>query len=182
MELGTHNSMTYLKPKKWYLYPFQFIARCQSLSIEEQYNKGIRLFDIRISYDKNHNPEFRHGLIAYKRDVWNTLHWLNKQGEAIKIRIILEEGKPNAINEISFVKDIRNFQIAFNNLIFFEGRRKFDWKQLIELPSLSVIQLISSMQDSKMWPKLYAKTYNKENYKKYFTSDNIILLDFIEIQ
>ena len=29
MKKGSHNTMTYLKPSKWYLYPFIFIAKCQ---------------------------------------------------------------------------------------------------------------------------------------------------------
>ena len=38
-KIGSHNSMTYLPPKKWYMYPFKFVAKCQSSTIEEQYEK-----------------------------------------------------------------------------------------------------------------------------------------------
>ena len=188
MEIGTHNSMTYLKPKKWYLYPFQFMARCQSLPIDEQYRKGIRLFDIRITYDKNNNPEFRHGLMAYKGDVYKTLDWLNSQSEPIKVRILLEEHKESTIKEALFIKDINRFKNEFKNLTFYEGRRKFDWKKLIDLPDLEVVQLVSSMQGTKiddLWPWLYAKIHNKKNLKLYsedykYIIDHVpILLDFI---
>lgn len=191
MELGTHNSMTYLKPKKWYLYPFRFIARCQSLSIEEQYNKGIRLFDIRISYDKDKTPEFRHGCIAYKGNVYETLKWLNSQNTPIKIRILLEENTESFLKEVLFIKDINTFVNSFPNLTFYEGRRKFDWKKLVDLPDLEVVQLVSSMQGTildDLWPWIYAKLYNKKNIKLYsedykYIIDHVpILLDFIEIQ
>ena len=183
MNLGTHNSMTYLNPKKWYLYPFQFIARCQSLTIKEQFEKGVRLFDIRISYTKDKELEFRHGALAYKGDVLSILDWLNSQNTPIKIRILLESFKEDPITESLFVKDIYKFQTLFPNLSFFEGRRKYDWKQLIPLPTLEVAQLVSSMQGNKiddLWPWLYAKLHNKKNLKKQYNTD--ILIDFIEIQ
>lgn len=185
MELGTHNSMTYLKPKKWYLYPFQFIARCQNLTIQEQYNKGIRTFDIRISYDKNNIAEFRHGLISYKGNVYSILEWLNSQRDPIKVRILLEELKESSLKETLFIKDLHEWITLFPNISFYEGRRKFDWKQLITLPSLETVQLISSMQGNKiddLWPWLYAKLHNKKNVKQYFDCDKLVLLDFIEIQ
>ncbi len=183
MKLGTHNSMTYLKPKKWYLYPFQFIARCQNKSIEEQYtNHNIRLFDIRITYDKNGIPEFRHGYIAYKGNVYNVLEYLNNQKEPVKVRILLEEGKSNCINEILFIKDINRFKTLYPNISFFEGRRKYDWKKIVDLPDLEVTQLVSSMQGNKLddlWPWLYAYRMNKKNLELYKNIDKNVLIDFI---
>ena len=35
MKLGTHNSMSYLPLKKWYMYPFRFMAKCQKLSVDK---------------------------------------------------------------------------------------------------------------------------------------------------
>lgn len=191
MEIGTHNSMTYLKPKKWYMYPFRFIAKCQSLAIDEQYRRGIRLFDIRISYDKNNNPEFRHGSMAFKGEVYRILDWLNCQKDPIRVRLILEEKKESTVKETLFIKDIIHFKEVYKNITFYEGRRKFDWKKLVDLPDLEVIQLISSMQGNKiddLWPWLYAKIMNRKHLKKYkeeykYVIDHIpILLDFIDIQ
>lgn len=191
MEIGTHNSMTYLKPKKWYLYPFRFIARCQSLPIDCQYRQGVRLFDIRISYDKDNNLEFRHGSMAFKGDVYKILDWINCQKESSKIRIILEESKSSITKETLFIRDITYFREHFKNLTFYEGRRKFDWKKIADLPDLEVVQLVSSMQGNKIddiWPWLYAKINNKKNLKfysenyKYIVDHTPILLDFIEIQ
>lgn len=159
------------------MYPFRFIAKCQSLSIEEQFKRGIRLFDIRISYDNN-SPEFRHGLIAYKEDVYKILDWLNKQGEPIKIRIILEESKSNLTTETLFIKDCNRFPELYSNLTFYEGRRKCDWKQLVNYSTLKVEQPVSSMQENKLWsiwPWLYAKTHN--NLEKYKNS-TYVLVDF----
>lgn len=181
--MGTHNSMTYLKPKKWYMYPFRFIAKCQSLTIKEQFDRGVRLFDIRISYNKNNKREFKHGLISYKGDVYKTLEWLNSQNTPIQIRIILEDNKPFYIRDFLFAKDIHTFKEDFPNLSFYEGRRKCDWDKVVNLPELEVIQPVSSMCKNKLfsiWPWLYAKLFNKKNIKTY--SDKTLLIDFIEIR
>lgn len=178
MEVGTHNSMTYLKPKKWYMYPFQFIARCQSKTIQEQFEDyNIRLFDIRISYDKDGNPEFRHGCISYKGDVYGTLNWLNSRNVPVKIRLILEKTG----SEGFFMRDCLRFPELYPNLTFYEGRRKSDWMQLADFPTLPVVQLIASMQGGKLndlWPWLYAKRHNKRNLKENQDVERI-LIDFI---
>lgn len=180
MEIGTHNSMTYLKPKKWYLYPFQFIARCQSKTIEEQFNLGIRLFDIRISYDENQIQEFRHGSMAYKGNVYQTLKWLNSQDVPIKIRLILETKYFNPRQEYLFKEDYEWFKELFKNLTFYEGRTKHDWKQIIDLPTLELEQPVSSMQKNvfyKLCPWLYAKLFNKKHIET-LQSDKTYLFDF----
>lgn len=179
MEIGTHNSMTYLKPKKWYLYPFQFLAKCQNKTIKQQYNEGVRLFDIRISYTKNKEIEFRHGLMAYKGNVYKTLKYLNSQKDKVKVRILLE--KSNLESDNMFIYDLKHFQETFTNITFYEGRKKNDWEQLLPLPTLDICQLVSSMAGEglfKLWPWLYAKVFNKSNIKNY-SEKKPLLIDFL---
>lgn len=180
--IGSHNSMTYLPLSNWWIYPFNWIAKCQSKTIEQQFNLGIRLFDIRISYDKNDNVIFKHGTASYKGDVYNTLKYLNDQNTPIKIRFILETKSEDKHKENLFIKDFQEFTRLFPNLSFYEGRRKFDWKQLVDLPTLEVTQLISSMDGKgiyKICPWLYAIRFNKSNIKSYKGSAPL-LLDFID--
>lgn len=179
MEIGTHNSMTYLSPKKWYLYPFQFLAKCQNKTIEQQYSEGIRLFDIRISYTKNKEIEFRHGLMAYKGNVYKTLKYLNSQKDKVKVRILLE--KSSQENDEMFIYDLKHFRKVFANITFYEGRRKSNWEQLLPLPTLDICQLVSSMAGEglfKIWPWLYAKVFNKSNIKNY-SEEKPLLIDFL---
>lgn len=179
MEIGTHNSMTYLSPKKWYLYPFQFLAKCQNKTIEQQYSEGIRLFDIRISYTKNKEIEFRHGLMAYKGNVYKILKYLNSQKDKVKVRILLE--KSSQENDEMFIYDLKHFQKVFTNITFYEGRRKSNWEQLLPLPTLDICQLVSSMAGEglfKIWPWLYAKVFNKSNIKNY-SEEKPLLIDFL---
>jgi len=48
MILGSHNSWSYLPPKKWYMKPFRFTAQCQDWDIKTQYEHGVRCFDLRL--------------------------------------------------------------------------------------------------------------------------------------
>ena len=182
--IGTHNSMTYLKPTRWWMYPFRFIARCQKASIQDQYEKyGIRLFDLRIQF-KDLNPSFAHGIMSYKGDVYRVIEYLNSRTERVYVRLILENCKD---------WDTELFRILCHkleeenpNISFFGGYRKKDWKKLYDFkyPEPRLIQLISSMTGSKWdgWcPWLYAKLNNKKNIKT-LQSDKWYLLDFINIQ
>ena len=51
MNIGTHNSLTYLTPKKWWQKLIKFTAKCQEVDYEKQYELGARVFDIRLWYD-----------------------------------------------------------------------------------------------------------------------------------
>ena len=202
-KLGSHDSMTYLPLKNWLMYPVKFMAQCQCKTIEEQYEKyGIRYFDLRVSYDKNNNIEFRHGFIAYKGDVESVLEYLNSKGEEVWVRFILE-GSDFQFNlescfndkkaEVEKTRQILNFQLdcfkfeqKYQNLKFHCGRSKWDWKELFKFknPEPSLDQKISSMTWKKIddWcPILYALFMNKKNVKEG-TDKDVVLIDFLQIQ
>ena len=181
MKLGTHDSMTYLPPKRWYLYPFKFMAKCQSKDIETQYKLGARMFDLRVKFNDG-NPEFAHGLLTFKGDVFATLSYLNTKGAYI--RLLLEATKENEYQENHFIKFCQFCEQSYTNLTFFCGRRKFDWKQLYKFPAddIDIVQKVSSTIGSKiddLWPWLYARFTNKKNYKNR-DKDKWLLVDFIE--
>lgn len=183
MKLGTHNSMSYLPPKKWYLKPFKFMAKCQNLSILEQYNLGARMFDIRIAF-KNFIPEFRHGSMAFEGKVETILEALNSLGD-VYVRLILEINKnTKGIQEELFIMKCKEWEKEYPNIKFFCGRRKYDWKQLykFKLDDINIIQKVSSMTGTKLddlFPWLYARLFNKKNYNNWDAKE-WLLLDFIE--
>ena len=61
--IGTHNTMTYLPPRRWWFRPFTFLWRCQTKSLSEQVGTGAGYFDIRIRKTKNGGFRFAHGLV-----------------------------------------------------------------------------------------------------------------------
>lgn len=195
MKLGTHNSMSYLPPKKWYMYPFRFIAKCQSKDIKDQYKLGARMFDIRVSFNNDDEPILKHGIIEFKTKgytIYNILGYLNMistNKDRIYVRTILEDTKEVKRNEELFKEFCHGIEEVYTNLIFFDGNRKFDWKTIHKFTHKSpmIKQAISSMDDIKIndiWPWLYAKLHNKESLKKCKESSykGWLLLDFIEIQ
>lgn len=191
-KLGSHNSMTYLPPKKWYLYPFRFMARCQSKTIEEQYELGIRMFDIRIAFDKKGRPEFRHGLIAYKGEVEPIFKFLNERKDT-HVRLLLEEYRDDktSIQEVLFALACNVWKVQYPHIKFFGGRRKRDWSKIVDFdyePEYDNKYSSCNTPDGKtgtvlddLWPWLYAKLHNKKSIEKG-TDKPWLLLDFVNIQ
>lgn len=182
--IGTHNSMTYLPLKKWYMYPFNFIAKCQSKTIEQQYESGIRLFDLRINFDKKGNLRFKHGLITYKGRVSDVLNYLNTRKEKVYVRLLLEvnNGEDCVMQEVQFIRACKYFEKAYKNITFFCGRAKCSWRQVyvFKFEEPNIKQYVGSMNKNKLyaiWPWLYAKLYNKKNLRE--VKEGWILMDFI---
>lgn len=183
MKLGTHNSMTYLKPKKWYMYPFRFMARCQDIDIERQYEYGVRHFDLRIVFDKDGTPEFRHGMMAYKGDVYKTISYLNERPEPVYCKFWLELNKDNEEQEKLFAYLCELLEKGNKNIKFYGGQNK-KGKALYRFKNGEPVHVacFSSLQKpvfDDLYPKLYAKRHNK-NAKKNCRK-GLLILDFVEI-
>ena len=78
------------------------MAQCQSKSLEEQYRLGARIFDLRIDY-KN-EPVFKHGLMEFKGNVYETLKYLNSL-EGVYVWLTLETSKSDLNKEDLFIRD-----------------------------------------------------------------------------
>lgn len=202
--LGSHNSLTYLRPRKWWQVLFHFMARCQGVNYMEQYEKyGVRLFDLRVWLDDNLNMEVRHGLMAFKSSttfVVDFLQYLNGKGDCY-VRIILEEDnftkkdKQVTLKEEQFKNLCGIWECHFQRIRFFGGNRKYDWKVLYHFkgaePTLddkysSTTSLFES--DSRflavlddLFPWLYARLNNKRNFRKG-TDKDCLFVDFIDIR
>lgn len=64
--LGSHNTFSYLPLKNWWLYPFNFMAKCQSKTLGQQIAAGVGYIDIRIKMDAKGRLWLAHGLMKYK--------------------------------------------------------------------------------------------------------------------
>lgn len=179
--IGSHNTMTYLKPRAWWMYLINSWAKCQDKTLEEQLKK-VRCFDFRIYYNSKKNKwYFAHGLVEYNMDLITALEIVmnNKRRKNIYIRIIMEKGK-----EIDKFKDLcRVIEVQFPNINFFGGNRKSDWKKIYSfstgITDDKVNQWVSSMQPccKLITPKRYAALNNLVNLTK--ASKGINLFDFI---
>lgn len=153
-----------------------FAARCQNKPIVKQYELGARWFDLRISFDKNNIPEFRHGLVSFKGDVFTVLEYLNTL-EGIIVNIVLE--KDSELFSY-FCYTIENI---YTNIRFVGGFRKSDWERIYTFKSkedYTTISNFASAPDKPKWYGIFPKAYSFFNNKKYKDTDvDYLIMDFI---
>lgn len=205
MKIASHNTMTYLKPSNWVKW-FPWPARCQSKNYVQQYNKGCRMFDLRIAFDKEGKPYFAHGLADYKIDkFWNVFESFNKlahrslreDNQRVWIRIIKEKGGDSKI----FYEFCETIEEKYKHIQFCAG---WDKKGRIPIyPFMNketrfrgddlepdFIDKYSSDNCDKhyhctgwriddLWPWIYAKIMNKRNKKKYKDYPGFLMMDFV---
>ena len=187
--IGTHNSMTYLRPQKWYGWFMISFARCQRKTIEEQWNDGARCFDLRIRFTKQGEPYFAHGLYecTHKVKFIDVLTQLDKlilrDGQRAFVRLILEDPDKQNHNVFYFKEFCQDWSKGNKWIHFFGGNRKGDWAQIVEFdykPNLT--QYVGSMMEDARWyeklmPFAYAWRRNKKN--KQNPQGDIAIYDFI---
>lgn len=186
---GSHNTMTYLSPDNKIMNLFKWIYKCQIKSIVEQFGDGCRCFDLRLKW-KNNKWIFAHGSYKSSRHTWeeilnklNGLAVLNRT--KIYIRFILEISKHNKEAEAEFIKLCKAVKDRYTPyLVFFEGRRKYDWMILYDFEYYPQIeQFVGSMKSwyGKIWPWLYSFFNKKRDLEKAssYNDDVICLFDFV---
>lgn len=172
MKLASHNSLSYYLPQ-WWVVPFNFMSKCQSLTIEQQFKKGVRLFDIRVKIVCNEIYS-GHGIATYKVNFNEIFQFLNEKG-GCTVRIIQERGGDNLF--IEFVKKIK---VLYPDIEFVGGQRKRDWVKMVDLPEPYIRHFY--WMHKKWWmipfPFLYAKRHNKEN-QRYLNDQVWSMFDFV---
>lgn len=194
--LGSHNSLTYLPCRKWWMYLINFAAKCQNKTLSEQFHDGVRYFDIRLKWDSRKETWIiAHGLIEYKGNIRRVLETLNNLAEfynkKLYVRFILEYNK-RPDDEATKIIKLRNFvryaRGEYSNITYHLIETKWDEK-VIERYSNNIV-LIHSYSSILGWkrffliPYLYAKLHNKENRKTFKVSledkdSEVLMLDFV---
>ena len=182
--IGTHNSMSFLNPKHWWMRPINWLfAQCQD-DETAVFNGGC--VDTRIYWDKEVGWRFAHGLVSYEFDneycgFFTTIGKFYKAGVRF-FRITLERNG----NENGFVNLCKLLEKDYKRLgvTFIGGYRKSDWKQLYDFGTndIPIHQWVGSMADDARWyerfiPRLYAKRMNKHNLRN--AKKGINLYDFL---
>lgn len=193
MILGSHNTLTYLPAKHFWMKPFKWMAQCQDLNLLDQYKEGVRLFDIRLWGFKNSFVEYEvcHGFFSFDAHLELALSLLEnlavKNNEDIWIRLWLEENnvrkryKDISIREQNFIDFCYYIQLKFSHIKFFGGLRKFDGKELFKFNNDTPLTIdkyssVTSIVDETDGPgnltkfryidDLYPRAYAKKMNKK----------------
>lgn len=168
--------------------PFLFIAKCQSKNIREQYDAGVRLFDLRVRFDEVGKPILAHGLMTYESDgLMDDLEFLNNQKYST-VRVILEMSKADEMQEMDFDAFCINIVERFKNIRFIGGNCKCDWEKIFNFGTFepAIVGEFASVPSDKwygkindLWPWLWAVRHNKEVTEKYAEYDSYVMMDFI---
>lgn len=199
MKLATHNSLSSYTPKKWWTRIFNPFAKCQSLTIEEQWDAGVRMFDIRV---RPHSGEAAHGLISYDVDVKKIFEYLNQKGDIV-VRLCCEDSALYSYGVI-FDEDWFRYYFAqcvhdYPNITFCEGYMKRGWRKIINVNDVDYIEkyrTFNHYMSENGWrdklksileyichpfPKYWAEKDNT-NYRRMCKGyDGYVMMDFVEI-
>ncbi len=190
MIIGSHNSWSYLPPKKFWMKLIKFTAKCQSLNIKEQYKLGVRCFDLRVRFNKDKIAKIYHGIIEYNYspiELYEDLSWLNKQSDKVYIRILHEiRNKKNyTIDSInSFIDFIELVKFRFPKLIFWCGRNLYNWEKDYDFgEDPTCDEKYASVCSPKLiddWIPWWFAFRNNKKIVKEGTDKDILLIDFVE--
>ena len=193
--LGTHNSGTSSK-LVWWQRPFGWLlhltSRCQTLSIEEQLKKNVRLFNLQITR-YNNEWVFSHGLCIYTDKVDDAIHkmfYYATKESPIYLQIYLDKNFILRQNKEEFRKYIEELRSRVRNSFIYV---LCDWIEGTDERHSYGISINSSEHywttgwakvNAKSWidylplPKRHAKKYN-ERYIEENKAD-YLMLDFVE--
>lgn len=190
MILASHNSFTYLKPRKWWMRLLSFMAKCQDVDMLSQYNDyDVRCFDLRIRFDeKSGDVKIAHGIIEYSVSdftIHNMLRILNGKKDVF-VRVLLETRtkKQYTTNQIMLFRNFcDNIVKQYRNITFFGGRNLYNWVEDYKFEhNFSIDNMYASVQKPMLiddwYPRLYAKLNNKKIFLNEFTND-ILMIDFV---
>lgn len=190
MILGSHNSWTFVKPLKWWMRILNFTAKCQDKNIIEQYEAGVRCFDLRLlpSTDSFYN-ELTHNRIRYKYrhyKLYDDLHYLNDKKDCY-IRILFDARNKEQSTDYGkdkFTLYCRCLEANFTDIKFFGGNSLYDGETLYKFktPTPTIEGAYGSARKPNsiyaIFPKLYAKFFNKKELNKG-TDKNILMIDYV---
>lgn len=195
--LASHNTFTYLTPKKWWMRLINFAARCQSNDIDTQYSHGARFFDIRIKNihkdnDENIRYDYGHTVSSYPVTFGvNDLETIIVKYPDIRLRVVCEDGSYNESGKelftlwISVLKhryEIFNEQLCNVTL----GRNPWiannngNWYGKVKNVDHYSRSCKYWWQFNKIrWPRLENKLYDKPTSDEIATTDEVHWHDFI---
>lgn len=190
--IATHNSFTYKRSTNKLFEYFNCFWRCQTKTIKEQFDSGVRFFDIRV-YKKKDSWNFAHGLVNLYGGV-NSLEvlyrYLCMTFPSVKCRLILEKGDSSTfIEEINSLKDKYE---SFGNVVYqciikkgweiiYSSNEDFQIIDYCYTPIISNKSLLYNLTHFKISTiKRYAKKHNPIITQKMKEDVHVIyFMDFI---
>lgn len=188
MKLGSHNSWSYLTPKKWWKRPFAFLARCQDDDIQAQYLlHGVRCFDLHLKF-KGIDPIVVHNKMEYKiteQELLEQIKWLDNKGD-VAIRVLLDVRTKKAYTPEQveqFINYCALLEKYLINIKFWCGRNLYNYNVNYEFAYKPTCEEVYSSVCTPMfiddwYPRHFAK-YHNHDIITAGTSKDYLLIDFV---
>lgn len=180
--IASHDTFTYDKPINLLFNLFSIFWRCQKLDITSQYNKGVRIFDIRVARHKD-KWVAAHGIYKSKhisfKSIFNICQYIKNEFPDTMVRIYLETNVNNKNYEIKdlFLKEAEEAWDKYKSMIWEMGThfpwvvyfRNTDFNPLIKEyychlfnwnPDKSISYNLNNFDWTSWNIKLYAKKHN----------------------
>lgn len=208
MKLGSHNTMTYLRPKVFWQRLLPFIGRCQSVDYKVQHSLGAVGYDLRLFWDSDGQLEYRHGFLRFSADnIDEVLSYAESNN--IIVRVLLEvrsynKGLIGNIDELRsrFKAYCSDIEKKYPSIIFFGGQESGSGEKLYTFKSdtgdLAIEELHSSVTSlfkrnnkflrmiDDLFPIIYSLIKNEKNIRAYQNNkdkeNTYLYVDYIEVQ
>ena len=196
MYLMSHNSWSFLTPKTFLGKCFNFMAKCQSANIQQQYlNYDVRMFDLRVRLDNDSKPTLTHGLFEYKNSfqrISTDLDFLNSKSDAT-VRVFLEVRNDYQDTEVQrhwFTSFCSHLEDKWPNINFCGGNPTYTGNILIyKFKGYTPTTIgkhaswATKCKIDDLWPWLYARLFNRKSRREFKESSaDYLSLDFVNIK
>lgn len=183
--LGSHNSLTYLEPATLVGKLLKPWVCCQNKTLTEQYDKGVRYFDIRVRFEKSNKILIVHNNITFKGNLYEELLKLDMHiTEPVYLRVVLDVRKKPSnceylINRFNkFVSRIEHNNVKLATTIIYwtwccKDYALYD-KQVVE----NHASVKAKWYEFILGLKHYANKV-KKFYCDYTICNNIYLVDYV---
>lgn len=208
MKLGSHNTMTYLRPKVFWQRLLPFIGRCQSVDYKVQHSLGAVGYDLRLFWDSDGQLEYRHGFLRFSADNIDEILSYAESNNII-VRVLLEvrsynNGLIGNIDELRsrFKAYCSEIEEKYPSILFFGGQESGSGEKLYTFKSdtgdLAIEELHSSVTSlfksnnkflrmiDDLFPIIYSLIKNEKNIRAYQNNkdkeNTYLYVDYIEVQ
>lgn len=208
MKLGSHNTMTYLRPKVFWQRLLPFIGRCQSVDYKVQHSLGAVGYDLRLFWGDDGKLEYRHGFLRFPADnIDEVLSYAESNN--IIVRVLLEVRSYNK-PLISNIDELRSMFKAYcseieekyPSILFFGGQESGSGEKLYtfknDTGNLAIEELHSSVTSlfkshnkflrmiDDLFPIIYSLIKNEKNIRAYQNNkdkeNTYLYVDYVEVQ
>lgn len=183
--IGSHNSYSYLNPTESVYNSVSGLWRCQTKTIQEQYNAGVRYFDVRVRKDGNF-WRVCHGIVDFtlKFPSLENICLLFQNMEGAKLRLILESGEV-----CDFETNIKSLSKKYSCLVF--SCIKDGWRVIIDKGNTIIDYTYTPwLTGESFWHnikrfnffssiKSWAAKHNPSLMPEMLTSDEVHFMDYV---